>query len=36
VSRIGFCATEFDDDIRDMDGLLTALRSKRFVPRTFR
>ncbi len=36
VSRIGFCATEFEDDIRDMDGLLTALRSKRFVPRTFR
>jgi predicted metal-dependent phosphoesterase TrpH len=30
VSRIGFCATRFDDDIADMDGLLEALRLGRF------
>ncbi len=25
VSRVGYCATEFDDDIADIDGLVSAL-----------
>lgn len=32
VSRIGFCATEFDDDIADVDDLVTALYGGRFRP----
>ena len=30
VSRIGFCATRFEDDIADMDELVAALQSGRF------
>ncbi len=36
VSRIGFAATEFDDDITSMDDLLAALRGNRFRARSFR
>jgi predicted metal-dependent phosphoesterase TrpH len=36
VSRVGYCATEFEDDIKDMDDLLTALRGGRFGARTWR
>ena len=36
VSRVGFCGTEFSDDIRSMDDLLTALRGGRFEARTWR
>jgi predicted metal-dependent phosphoesterase TrpH len=32
VSRIGYCATEFDEDIEDMDGLVAALYAGRFKP----
>ncbi|MEM8923216.1 MAG: PHP-associated domain-containing protein [Actinomycetota bacterium] len=30
VSRIGYCATEFEDDIDDIDGLVSALYGGRF------
>lgn len=30
VSHIGRCATRFDDDIRDIDGLVAALRGDRY------
>ena len=30
VSHIGRCATRFDDDIRDIEGLVAALKSGRF------
>jgi len=36
VSFVGLCATEFDDEIRDMDGLVTALKSRRYRPVDFR
>lgn len=36
VSRIGFCATEFEDTITSIDDLLTALRGGRFQGRTWR
>lgn len=36
VSRIGFCATDFDDDIRDMDDLVAALREGNFAPVSYR
>ena len=36
VSRIGFCATEFDDEVKDIDGLVAALGSGRFAPVSFR
>jgi histidinol phosphatase-like PHP family hydrolase len=36
VSRVGLCATEFEDDIRDMDDLISALRGGRFEARTWR
>ena len=36
VSRIGSCATEFDDDIATMDDLVMALRAGRFEARTWR
>jgi predicted metal-dependent phosphoesterase TrpH len=35
VSRIGYRATEFDDDIKDIDDLLAALRGGRFEARTW-
>ncbi|MEL7155370.1 MAG: PHP-associated domain-containing protein [Actinomycetota bacterium] len=31
VSRIGFCATDFEDDIADIDSLVTALYGGRFA-----
>ena len=36
VSRIGLCATEFDDDIATIDDLVTALRAGRCEARTWR
>lgn len=36
VSHIGRCATEFDDDIRDMDGLVSALKGGTFRAVTFK
>ncbi len=36
VSRIGLCATEFDDDIATIDDLVTALRAGRCAARTWR
>ncbi len=36
VSFIGICATEFDADIRSMDELVAALKSKRYRPVDFR
>lgn len=36
VSRIGFCATEFEDNITSMDDLVSALKSGRFEGRTWR
>ena len=36
VSHIGRCATEFEDDIRDMDGLVSALQSGSFKAVTFK
>lgn len=36
VSRIGFCATDFDDEVSDMDGLVAALQGGRFTPVSFR
>lgn len=36
VSFVGTCATEFEDDIRDMDGLVQALRARRCRPVDFR
>ncbi len=30
VSRIGYCATEFEDDIKDIDGLVSALYAGTF------
>ena len=36
VSRIGSCATEFEDDIATMDDLVTALRAGRCEARTWR
>ena len=36
VSRIGLCATEFADEITDMDDLVTALRAGRCEARTWR
>lgn len=32
VSRVGFCATEFDDTITDIDSLVAALYGGRFRP----
>jgi predicted metal-dependent phosphoesterase TrpH len=36
VSRIGYCATEFDDDVTDINGLLAALRGGSFRPISLR
>jgi hypothetical protein len=36
VSRIGSCATEFEDDIATIDDLVTALRAGRCEARTWR
>ncbi|MDH4144218.1 MAG: hypothetical protein OEY23_03510 [Acidimicrobiia bacterium] len=36
VSRIGYCATEFEDPIGSMDDLMAALRGGRFEARTWR
>ncbi len=36
VSRIGYCATEFDDDITSIDELVGALETGRFQPRSWR
>ena len=36
VSRIGLCATEFTDEISNMDDLVTALRAGRCEARTWR
>ena len=36
VSRIGYCATEFDDDIASVDDLVSALRGGGFKARTWR
>ncbi len=36
VSLIGICATEFDDDIRNVDDLVEALPQKRYRPVDFR
>ena len=36
VSRIGYCATEFEDDLKSIDDLVSALRSGRFEGRTWR
>jgi predicted metal-dependent phosphoesterase TrpH len=36
VSRVGLCATEFSDNIGDMDDLIAALRGGRFEARTWR
>ena len=36
VSRVGSCATEFDDDIKDIDGLVSALMSGRYEARSWR
>ncbi len=36
VSRVGYCATEFEDRISSMDDLVTALKAKRFEARTWR
>ncbi len=32
VSRIGYCATDFEDDIADIDDLVAALYGGRFAP----
>ncbi|MCP5027109.1 MAG: PHP domain-containing protein [Actinomycetia bacterium] len=36
VSRIGYCATEFDEDITSIDDLVGALKTGRFQPRSWR
>ncbi|MFN0089820.1 MAG: PHP-associated domain-containing protein [Acidimicrobiales bacterium] len=36
VSRVGFCATEFEADIASMDELMAELRAGRFRARSFR
>ena len=36
VSLIGVCATEFDSEVRDIDGLVDALRSGEYCPVDFR
>ncbi len=36
VSRIGYCATEFDDDITSIDDLVGALETGRFQARSWR
>ena len=36
VSRVGYCATEFEDRISSIDDLVTALKAKRFEARTWR
>ena len=36
VSRIGSCATEFEDDIATMDDLVAALRAGRCEARSWR
>jgi predicted metal-dependent phosphoesterase TrpH len=36
VSLIGICATEFDDDVRDIEGLVEAVRARRCRPVDFR
>ena len=36
VSFVGLCATEFDDPVRDADGLVRALKSRRYRPVDFR
>lgn len=36
VTFVGLCATEFEDDVRDMDGLVRALKSRRYRPVDFR
>ncbi len=36
VSFVGICATDFEDQIRDVDGLVRALKSRRYRPVDFR
>jgi predicted metal-dependent phosphoesterase TrpH len=36
VSLIGICATEFDDDVRDVNGLVAALQGGQYRPVDFR
>jgi predicted metal-dependent phosphoesterase TrpH len=36
VSLIGICATEFDDDVRTVEDLVTALQGRRYRPVDFR
>jgi predicted metal-dependent phosphoesterase TrpH len=36
VSRVGYCATEFDRDIHSIDDLVSALRGGHFEARTWR
>jgi predicted metal-dependent phosphoesterase TrpH len=36
VSRVGLCATEFPEKVRDMDDLVAGLRAGRFEARTWR
>jgi predicted metal-dependent phosphoesterase TrpH len=36
VSRVGYCATEFDRDIHSIDDLVSALRDGHFEARTWR
>jgi predicted metal-dependent phosphoesterase TrpH len=36
VSRVGSCATEFEDDITSMDDLVTALGAGRYTARSWR
>ena len=36
VSFVGVCATEFDADFRDIDGLVRALKSRQYRPVDFR
>jgi hypothetical protein len=36
VSKIGLCATRFDDEIRSMDDLVEALRKGSFEAVTWR
>ena len=36
MSRVGFCATEFDGDIATVDDLVAALKAGDFAARSFR
>jgi len=36
VSFVGVCATEFEDDVRDIDGLVEALKGGRYRPVDYR